>query len=106
MTMNSFKDLSKKKLQNPPKPKKVPHGELFKKEHGFSLTLSKLIKKAGLNPFDKESHTKYKAIRKARKKAQLKAKQAKHSLSVAFKRTNGKSKTKGNKKAAPKKEAA
>lgn len=67
--------------------KKESKAQIFKKEHGYSLSTMRAMNRAGVVTLDA-----YKPIRKARKKAQKKLQQQKHAASTAFKRANRKSK--------------
>lgn len=77
------------------KEKKPTKGELFKKANGYSKTMKRNLAKHDLSS---NMIGNYKEIRKARKKIEKKAEQAKHAKSVAFKKLNGKTKGKGKSK--------
>jgi hypothetical protein len=74
------------------KAKKVSNGEIFKKTHGFSKTMKRLMQK-----HEVYTVAEYRVLIKARKLTEKKARQKKHSDSVAYKKHNkdnkGKTKT-------------
>lgn len=91
-------------------PKKESKRSIFKREYGFSKTMRRNLKAAGLVNesgviiFD-DFLNQYKFIRKKRKAQETKARQKKHLDSVLFKRANGKkSKSKVIKKEKKKKD--
>jgi len=69
-------------------------GQQFKEKHGYSKTLYRNMKKAGLDLINySDSINEYKAIRKKRKKKEVRAKQKKHELSAVHMGTYGKVRT-------------
>ena len=115
--VKSHKDLKLDKVEKPLKlkgEKKDSKGKIFKKQHGFSKTMLRNLKKNSLNPFkpvetnlsESECILEYRKIRKARKRKATIERQKKHATSVAYKKANGKTRVKGqkNKKASETKE--
>lgn len=83
------------------KVKKTSRGKLFKNVHGFSKTMKRNMLKAGVyDPQNtKMSLSKYKEIRKERKKKIQSLQKSKHDKALAHRRANaaGKSKSTGKK---------
>lgn len=77
--------------------KKPSKGSIFKKTHGYSKTMKRLMKQHGCTLEE------LKQRRKARKLAQKKVRQKKHANSTAYKRVHGKKKGSKGKAPAPKK---
>jgi hypothetical protein len=84
------------KLKGEKKPSK---GQLFKQAHGYSKTMKRNMRKAGVDTSQGYAI----AVRKPRKLAERKVRQKKHADSVAYKRVNGKAKGKKGQPAAKKK---
>lgn len=81
----------------PAKEKKLTPAEQFRKDHGYSKTMSKLMKKHGV-----DSPQGYAvSVRRPRKLAEKKVRQKKHADSTAYRRANSKGKTKGKKSNQP-----
>lgn len=74
--------------------KKLSKGQIFKQMHGISKTMKRNMAKHGLSIYNySDSLNEYRAIVRKRKLAEKKARQEKHSVAVA-KRKSGKRATK------------
>lgn len=91
--LNEFKEDAQKAFHKPKikLEKKISKAEVFKKQHGYSLSIMRAMNRNGVVTLDA-----YKAIRKTKKKALKKLQQQKHAASTAFKRANRKSSNKGS----------
>lgn len=102
----SHKDLKKEMDSQKPvlslsAKKKPTKGEIFKKEHGYSKTMKRNMRKSGTST-PKEYAV---SVRKPRKLAERKVRQKKHTDASAYKRANGKKKGGGQAKAKKKTES-
>jgi hypothetical protein len=79
--------------------KKESKGSIFKKQHGYSKTMKRLMHTYGV------TIEQIRERRKARKLAEKKVRQKKHADSAAYKRAHGKAKGSKGKAPAPKKVA-
>ena len=97
-TFKSLKDdLSDNKPSISRKVKAPTKGQIFKQTHGFSRSVARAMKRAGLHA-DFPTFEVYKILRRNIKKAARKIAQAKHSDSVAIKKYGKDTTKKSNKK--------
>lgn len=73
---------------------KTSKAELFKEVHGYSLSMARAMRRAGLG----EDVVIYRALRLKRKKALRKERQQKRGISVAYRRSGGKKAAQSSKK--------